>query len=48
MYNIKTFYIYLRVIFVYVKLILFLVNDNVDCCITDYIKAEEVPSQPDG
>ena len=41
MYNIKTFYIYLRVIFVYVKLILFLVNDNVDCCITDYVKRKK-------
>ena len=38
MYNIKTFYIYLRVIFCFVKLIFFLVNDNIDCCITDYVK----------
>ena len=41
MYNIKTFYIYLRVIFCFVKLIFFLVNDNVDCCITDYVKRKK-------
>ena len=41
MYNIKTFYIYLCVIFCFVKLIFFLVNDNVDCCITDYVKRKK-------